>query len=168
MKIIKNFTLAAVAVIAVTLLFQPSVTLAGGNGKQDEHGQQAKVSFIKWVTDVPFRPGLIANMGGLVGGEVGTGTFTGELLLNEPTATGSHKVAVYHFNGPEHSFTAVVNVVQTGVGPGATAAITGIVTDGWLRGHALEGEYTEIQCSHDGITSSCWEGSLEIQRDSRD
>jgi hypothetical protein len=169
-KITKHLTLAAlatVAVLATTLLFQTPIAQAGGHGKRDEHGQPARVTFTKWVTAVPFLPGLIANMGGVVGGEVGDGTFAGELLLNEPTATGSHKVAVYHFTGLEYSFTALVDVVQTGVGPGATAAITGVVTDGWLQGHALEGEYTEIVCGHDGINSPCWAGILEIQRDSR-
>lgn len=165
MKIIKNLTLAAVA---ATLLFQTSITRAGNHGKRDEHGQPARVTFTKWVTAVPFVPGLIANMEGVVGGEVGDGTFTGELLLNEATATGSHKVAVYHFTGPRHSFTALVDVVQTGNDPGATATITGVVTDGWLQGHALEGEYTQIVCGHDGVNSACWAGTLEIQRDSRD
>jgi len=167
MKITKNFTFA-LAVIAATLLFQPSSTLAGGKGKSDEHGQQAKVTYTKWVTTVPFVPGLIANMEGVVGGKVGDGIFTGEVLLNVPTATGSHIVAIYHFTGPKHSFTALVNVVRTGIGLGTTAAISGIVTEGWLQGHPLEGEFTEIQCTHDGITTACYEGSLEVQRDSRD
>jgi hypothetical protein len=169
--ITKHLTLAALAtgaVLVTTLLFQTPIARAAGNGKQDEHGQQATVTFTKWVTTVPSLPGLIANMAGVVGGEVGNGAFTGEVLLNEPTATGSHKVAVYRFTGPEHSFTALVNVVQTGSGPGATATISGIVTDGWLQGHALEGEYTAIVSTHDGITSACFEGTLEIQRDSRD
>jgi len=165
MKIIKNLALAAVA---ATLLLQTSITRADNHGKRDEHGQQARVTFTKWVTAVPFVPGLIATMEGVVGGEVGDGTFTGELLLNEATATGSHKVAVYHFTGPRHSFTALVDVVQTGNEPGATATITGVVTDGWLQGHALEGEYTQIVCGHDGVNSACWAGVLEIQRDSRD
>ena len=83
------------------------------------------------MTAVPFLPGLIANMAGVVGGEVGDGIFTGELLLNEPTATGTHEVAVYHFTGPGHSFTALVNVVQTGARSVASSRKAGCKATLW-------------------------------------
>src|SRR5258708_4575245 len=131
MNIIKNLTVAAVAAFAATLLFQPSLAQADDHGKGDDHGQSAKATFTKWVTGFPNIPGEIIDMAGVVGGVVGDGAFTGEVLLYNPGPTVSHFVAFYHFIGPRHSFTALVNVLQTGSGPGTKAVITGVVTDGW-------------------------------------
>ena len=117
------------------------------------------------MTGFPNQPGRIIDMAGIVGGDVGNGTFTGEVLLYNPGATAtavSHFVAFYHFHGQKHSFTALVDVLQTGSGPGTKAVITGIVTDGWQKGHAVSGGYTEIVGTHDGITSACYQGALKI------
>ena len=60
------------------------------------------------------------------------------------------------------------NVITT---PGSTVVIIGVVTDGWLKGHAVEGEYTVIMCDHNGTVltpTTCFEGTLEIDRDSND
>ena len=74
--------------------------------------------------------------------------------LREPIA------AIYHFGGSRHSFTALVHVEQTGL----HAAITGVVTDGWRQGRLVSGEYTQITCSHDGLTTDCFRGHLELGR----
>ena len=42
------------------------------------------------------------------------------------------------------------------------AVITGVVAEGWLKGHAVSGIYTVIRCEHDGITSNCFEVTLDI------
>jgi hypothetical protein len=136
----------------------------------DDHGQKgdrdhrdAKATFTKWVTAFPNQPGLIANMAGVVGGDVGDGVFTGEVLKMETdVVTGvTEIVAFYHFNGLKHSFSALVHVQQTGL----KAVIIGVVTDGWLKGRAVEGKYTQFACDK-GITGACFEGTLEIERDS--
>jgi hypothetical protein len=44
------------------------------------------------------------------------------------------------------------------------AVIIGVVTDGWLKGNLVEADYTQIQCSHDGITADCYQGALDILR----
>jgi hypothetical protein len=49
-------------------------------------------------------------------------------------------VALYHFNGGRHSFTAHVTVTQDNVAH--TAVISGLVTDGWLKGAPVTGQYT--------------------------
>ena len=151
MKTINTLTFAA---LAATLLFQTPIARA------DNHGA-ATINFTKWVTALAPPPGVLANMAGVIGGgDVGDGTFTGEVLLNEPTATGRHIVADYHLHGSKHSFTARVNVVQTGAGPGAHAVITGVVTGGWLKDHAVNGEYTIIPpCVG---TVNCIEVTLDI------
>ena len=44
------------------------------------------------------------------------------------------------------------------------AVITGFVTDGWLKGNLVEAQYRQITCSHDGITTDCFRGTLDILR----
>ncbi|MGZ8502042.1 MAG: hypothetical protein ACXWWR_06060 [Candidatus Limnocylindrales bacterium] len=48
---------------------------------------------------------------------------------------------------------------------GLQAVITGVVIDGWGKGNLVKGHYTEIKCDHDGITTDCWRGTLDIARD---
>ena len=43
-----------------------------------------------------------------------------------------------------------------------TGQINGVVTEGWGKGQLVKGEYTEIQCEHDGITTDCWRGTLDL------
>ena len=50
------------------------------------------------------------------------------------------------------------HVEQTGL----QAEITGVVIDGWGKGNPVKGQYTEIQCEHDGVTTDCWRGTLAI------
>jgi hypothetical protein len=158
---IKNLTFAALAAV---LLFQTSITQADDRGRRgadkergDQDQREAQVTFTKWVTSWP-------NMAGVVGGDVGDGSFTGEVLLYNPGPEVTKIEALYHFHGPRHSFTAHVYVEQTGL----KAVIIGVVTDGWLKGYAVEGEYTQITLEHDGITSAAYQGTLEIERDSKD
>ena len=159
MKIIKNLTfagLAGLAALAVTLLFQTSITRADGHGQKGRHSQRggdnergdrdhrdARVTFAKWVVDLPNLPGLIANMEGLGdGGDAGEGVFTGEVLKWDTSGPVVDIVAVYHFTGTKHAFTAVVHVTRPKTSP--VGAIVGVVTDGWLKGHALKGGYTVV------------------------
>jgi len=174
MKLIKKVTCATLAALAVALLFQTPTTRAGDNGQRGDDNERrgrdhrgANVTFTKWIVAFPNMPGLIANMAGVVGGDVGEGLFTGEILLRVPGTVNNpvtRIVALYHFTGPKHSFTALVHVESTAV----NAVILGVVTDGWLKGHALAGEYTVITCDHVGPSPSCFQGTLEIAKDSKD
>ena len=171
MKIIKSLTFAALTALAVALLSQTSITRAGDNGKRDGHGQQATVAFTKWVTDFPNQPGLIAKMEGLGdGGAAGEGSFTGEVLKWDTSGPIIDIVAVYHFTGSKHAFTAVVHVTQPKTSP--DGVIVGVVTDGWLKGHALKGEYTVIDVGPNpfgaGLPVPYIPVTLEIDRDSND
>ena len=176
MKINKTLTFAALATLAVALLLQTSITRADDNGQSDEHGQQAKVTFTKHgVSTVPV-PGLILNMVGEGEGDAGHVLFAGEVLKSQRiTAPGVvpavvEVVAFYHFTGSEHSFSALVHVVQPLTGFGSKGAIVGVVTDGWLKGHALEGEYTVVSPCYplDTGVGNCFEVTLAIARDSSD
>jgi hypothetical protein len=171
MNKVKKLTFAAVAVVAVALLFQTSITRAGDNGKRDDHGQQAKVNFTKWVTAFPNLPGLIANMEGVVGGgDAGDGTFTGEVLKWDTSGDVIEVVAFYHFTGSRHSFSAIIHALQAKTS--TNGVITGVVTDGWLKGHAVKGDYTQFNVGPNPYGNALplpyFAVTLEIDRDSND
>lgn len=111
-------------------------------------------TFTKWL--VGEGPG----MAGVVGGAVGDGAYAGKVLDLNPGPT-TVIAAIYQFNGSKRPFTALVHVEQTGL----EAVITGVVTDGWGKGNPVKGQYTQIKCDHDGMTTDCWRGVLDIERD---
>ncbi len=113
-----------------------------------------QATFTKWM--VGEGPGMT----GVVGGAAGDGSFVGKVLEFVPGPT-TVVTATYQFVGSERPLTALVHVEQTGL----EAVITGVVTDGWGKGSLVTGSYSEIQCEHDGITTDCWRGSLNIPAD---
>lgn len=110
----------------------------------------ATSTFTKWM--VGEGPG----MAGVVGGAVGDGAYAGKVLDFNPGPTTAIE-ARYRFDGSDRQFTALVHVEQTGL----HAVIGGVVTDGWGKGNPVRGEYDEIQCEHDGVTTDCWRGTLD-------
>jgi hypothetical protein len=150
----------AIALAAAALL---SLSVGAGaafaDGGPDE--RNAESTFTKWITD--FNAGTMA---GFVGGDVGEGTYAGQILHIEVSATGAVLDATYHFSGSRHTFTARVEVVQTGFVHGATAVITGRVTEGWLKGNEVNGGYTLIPCTQ-APSGTCFQGTLEIVRGSK-
>jgi hypothetical protein len=106
-------------------------------------------TFTKWVTTAP-------TMAGFVGGDDGNGSYAGEILkYTEGTTTVIE--ALYHFNGAKHSFSALVHVEQTGM----KAIISGVVTEGWMKGNQVEGEYTQIT-SKQSPNGTAFQGTLDI------
>ena len=108
-------------------------------------------TFTKWLV------GQGPEMAGVVGGEGGEGAYAGKVLEMAPGPT-TIISAMYHFQGSERPFSALVHVEQTGL----QAEITGVVVDGWGKGNPVKGQYTEIQCEHDGVTTDCWRGTVAI------
>jgi len=113
-------------------------------------------TFTKWMV------GEGPEMAGVVGGFVGEGTYAGRVLHYQPGETQVVE-ARYGFEGSERAFTALVHVEQTG----KEGVISGVVTDGWGTGRAVRGSYAEISCEHDGVTTDCWSGALELVPDDR-
>ena len=111
-------------------------------------------TFTKWMV------GEGPEMAGVVGGAAGEGAFAGKVLDFNPGPTTLIE-ARYGFNGSSRPFTALVHVEQTGL----EAVITGVVSDGWRKGSPVKGRYSEIKCDHDGMTTDCWQGTLEIEGD---
>jgi len=159
------------------LLFQTAITRAddhGSRGDKNERGNRdhghhrdAKVTFTKWIT-LPFPPpsGIFANLEGIVGGDVGDGTMTGEAFtaVLQPDGVTTLVDAEYHFHGSKHSFTFRFQAVQTRFNNGGV--ITGVVTEGWLKGNVVEGGYTRYACAQ-GANGFCFDGILEIKRGSK-
>jgi hypothetical protein len=115
-------------------------------------------TFTKWITTFP-------NMAGVVGGDVGTGTYAGEILSYAVVGTITNIEALYHFSGREHSFTAHVYITEDDVA--GTAVITGGVTEGWLKGSPVTGEYQiwatcPIPTPGNGLGTLCFQGALHI------
>ena len=148
----------ALAVIAAVALVTLAFGVASADGGRDH--RNAETTFTKWVTGPGVAP-VLANMAGVVGGDVGDGTFTGEVLTlvdnpAPPVGDGTRVInAAYHFTGSRHSFTALMHVVATGHAFGDTAVLTGVVTDGWLAGNLVAAEYTQGTCTHNGLTTTC-------------
>ncbi len=108
-------------------------------------------TFTKWMV------GEGPEMAGTVGGAVGEGTYRGKVLDMNPGPTTTVE-AIYGFHGSQREFTALVHVEQTGL----NAVISGVIIDGWGKGRPVTGSYSEIQCAHDGVTTDCWRGRLEV------
>ena len=155
-KVIPTFV--ALALVAGAAFLSFSLTPGEAAADDDRDHRNAENTFTKWATDWP-------HLAGIVGGDVGRGTFAGEVLNYLPGAPGSPTFieALYHFNGRKNSFTAHVYVTQIDL----KAVIIGVVTDGWLKGNLVEGDYTQIKCSHDHIVTDCFQGTLDILQDSK-
>ena len=99
--------------------------------------------FTKWISSAGTAP-VVFNMAGVVSGDVGGGKFVGEVLSLDTSAPGTTKIhALYHVNGGTHQFTADIRATQHDAK--GTAVINGTVTEGWLQGARIQGEYQLIR-----------------------
>jgi hypothetical protein len=130
----------------------------------------ANAAFTKWVTTAGTAP-VVFNMAGVVSGDVGGGKYAGEVLsltsTSTPTTPGITKIeALYHMNGGTHQFTADLHITQDD--KKGTAVIEGIITDGWLKGAKVQGEYTVIapcgiiNAQQGAFGDACFQGTLHI------
>ena len=131
----------------------------------DAKGHTFDNTFTKWVTTSPPATGVLANMIGVVSGDVGPGTYTGEVISANTVGNITSIQALYHFNGSKHTFTAELNVTQDE--SAGTATITGQVTEGWLKGASVTGEYTVLAvCPLDTPDNAygtvCFQGALHV------
>jgi hypothetical protein len=139
--------LAMLAGIGVVAHSDATVASADGFGR-------TPVTFTKWVTSYP-------NMAGVVGGDVGTGSFAGEILTYDPTLGGGKVTKItadYHLNGGVHQSTARVTVWQF---DNKFAVVSGGVISGWRKGASVYGIYKVIQCS-DAPDGTCFQGTLYL------
>lgn len=152
----RSLRFRAIALTAALVLLTLTVEagMASADGGRDS--RNAENSYTKWINGYP-------NMSGFVGGDVGDGTFSGEVVTRVVTGNTVNIDAVYRFAGSTHSFTANVHVVQTGLTFGATSIITGRVTDGWLKDNQVQGHYLVVACG-DAPNGMCFTGAVDILR----
>ena len=114
-------------------------------------------------------------MAGVVAGDAGSGSFAGEVLSGDTTSEPGFWLAHvrYEVNGSKHSFVTDVRVTEDDTKLPITATISGIVTQGWLKGTRVTGEYTQIDSCPiptpgNVFGTICWQGTLHVQRGDRD
>ena len=150
MNKINKLTFGTLAALIVALCFQTPLMGAANQGEPDEgdHGV-AKITFTKYVTAVVGQPGLIATMTGVGEGDAGDVLFEGKVLRQGPVApSGIGVVAEYILTGTKHSLTVLIQGYQAVPGIGQKGVIVGVVTSGWLKGHAVEGGWTVIPATY--------------------
>lgn len=131
----------------------------------DRKGPTFDSTFTQWMTISQPAPGVVVNMVGVVGGAVGHGMYTGEVLRVNTMGNITSIHALYHFNGGKRGFTADLNIIQDE--SAGTATITGSITKGWLKGTSVTGEYTvlavcPIKTPNNSQGTMCYEGTLHI------
>ena len=159
MKIIKNILLTAVA---ATVLFQTSAIRADDNRDR----RDAVITITKHIPEfLPPGGDIFATVAGVVGGDIGEGTMTGNAfnpleLLPDGSITFE---AEYRLVGSKHSLTLRFRSVQA---PDKSGVFVGIVTDGWLKGNVLTGHYTARDCDQ-GANLTCFDIVLTIKKGSK-
>jgi len=146
----------ALALTAAAMLVTLSLGAGVASAADGRDHRNAENTFTKWIAGYP-------NMAGVVGGDVGAGTYSGVIITRTGTGTVADPILItadYHFHGSTHDFSARVDIVEIGT----EATINGIVTDGWLKDNLVEGAFSVISCGHDGTTSTCFRGTLDVLR----
>ena len=159
---IQPFKVWSILVVLVLVATTAGAALASSANTK---GHTFDNTFTKWVTSSPPADGVLANMVGVVGGDVGSGTYTGEVLSVNTLGAFTTIRALYHFNGSKHAFTAELTVIQDD--SAGTAAITGQVMEGWLKGASVTGEYTVLAVcpleTPDNVYGTlCFQGALHV------
>lgn len=118
-------------------------------GIQADHRSIAHSTFTKCATALPILPGDVADMAGIVGSEVGLGSFMGTVLRKVVGPTTLIE-ALYQLNSSSHPLPALVHVELTGV----KAVVVGVVTGTRLTGSMVNGEDAQITCAQ-GSNGTC-------------
>lgn len=154
-----------IVLFVLLVMLSLAVTFTVAQGKiafsdiGSEKGHTFDVTFTKWITIPP-------EMVGVVGGAVGPGTFQGQILDLKVDGSMEYVEAAYHVNGGKHHFTAHIYATQDdSVGAGV---IIGSITEGWLKGASLYGEYdVYAECPIDtpgnGMGTLCFQGVLHLR-----
>ena len=167
---LRRIGLRALATAGIVALVISGVVAAlggwpGGETASAAGGSKADVTFTKWITDTDL-PVFPWDMIGVAGGDVGRGTFTGEVLLKVSDGTTSAIHALYHFNSGKHSFTADLFITQSDA-TGAGVVALGVVTNGWRKGSQVTGGFEklttcDIATPGNVLGSVCFKGALQL------
>ena len=171
MGLLLALAVVVAASFAVVAQARPAGTASPDGGWNH---RSADVTFTKWVTSLPADTSTLAGatMVGVVGGDVGEGTFAGMVVKDDTTSKPGFWLgqALYGFFGSEHSFVAYNLITEDDRDPSSiTATIRGVVIVGWMKGARVTGEYTQhdtcpIPTPGNKLGNTCWEGTLHLQR----
>jgi len=164
-------------VLAVVLTAGFAVTArAGAAGKASSDGgsnrRNVDVTFTKWVTSPPDDPSTLAgiSMAGVVGGDVGQGTYSGMVMSDDTTSRSGFWLAqaLYGFRGSKHSFVAHNLITEDDTATPITGTIRGYVVSGWMNGAIVTGEYTRldpcpIPTPGNVLGAVCFQGTLHLR-----
>ena len=171
MGLLLALAVVVAASFAVVAQARPAGTASPAGGRSQ---RSADVTFTKWVTSPGPDPSTAAGTGmvGVVGGDVGEGTYAGMVIRDNTTAKPGFWLgeALYGFTGSEHSFIAHNFITEDDRNRNLiTATIRGVVIVGWMKGARVTGEYTQhdtcpIPTPGNKLGNTCWEGTLHLQR----
>ncbi len=167
---IKGWRMFLVLALVVTSLFAVAPVQFARADAGGVTGHTFDFTFTKWVTSWPaYYPSMAGvSMAGVVGGDVGNGRYAGVVLSDDLTQEPNFWLAHarYEFYGEKHSFIADVYVTQNE--NTHTAVITGVVTQGWLKGAQITGEYTVMPSCPIATPGNvfdppvCFQGTLHV------
>ena len=175
MKRMMGLLLALAVVVAASVAVAAQARPAGTTSPAGGRGHRsADVTFTKWVTSLPADPSKTlagSGMAGVVGGDVGEGTYAGMVVKDDTTSMPGFWLgqALYGFFGSEHSFVAYNFITEDDRDPKTiTAKIRGVVIVGWMKGARVTGEYTQhttcpIPTPGNVLGSVCFQGTLHLQ-----
>jgi hypothetical protein len=164
------------ALVLAAFVATLSVSLSSGVAQAEggrHHHAGADATFTKWVTSLPADPATLAGvlMTGIVGGDVGRGRYAGEVLGDDTTSRPGFWLghARYELHGRKHTVIADLQITEDDRTPALiTATIDGVVTDGWLEGAHVTGQYRQwdvcpIPTPGNALGTVCFQGTLHLQ-----
>jgi hypothetical protein len=166
------------SILVLALVMSPAVVAqahpaAGGSPDGGRVARSADVAFTKWVIALPTDPSTTlagASMAGVVGGDVGSGTYAGIVLEDDRVSMPGFWLAdaQYGFFGSAHSFVALNSITEDDTASPVTATISGTVIWGWMKGARVTGGYTllnpcPIPTPGNAFGTVCFQGTLHLQ-----
>jgi hypothetical protein len=168
--------------LALIVFFVAVTSSSVAQDSQTDSGESVQsydIMFTKWVTcysdpnicEAPDGTLVDFPMAGIItGGDVGTGSFSGELLDDiQATPELWEAVVIYQIHGTTHDFSAHMLVTENPTTGEAT--LVGIIMDGWLKGQTVRGSYNTVSSCPDNPNqppdplSPCYEITLHIHAD---
>jgi len=146
---------AAILALALIAGFGAATHLQGTHVASADGFGRTEVTFTKYLTAFP-------NMAGVVGGDVGNGTYAGEILTYDPTIAGGKITLItadYHLNGSLHQSNVRLTVWQF---DNNFAILSGAVTSGWRAGGHAFGIYKVLSTCPGNPAGPCFQGTLYI------
>jgi hypothetical protein len=128
---------------------------------RDHQRRPVHITFTKWII------GGSRLMAGYVGGDV-EGEFTGEVLQFQPSGNGRivRVEAMYEVHAGNDSFTALIRGGQNN--ETRTAILDGVILGGRRTGARVHVEYEVMTDCPGAPAGPCFQGTIRIERPSKD